>query len=111
MIINLNRLSHELSGTVADRERSRIQTQLSGIERCPHCGSPARLDAIIAPPPVDAGRDGDEERRRSVLSDYHVGARFDPCEHEVDLRTIDGITITLRDGPIEVDYHPDSVIN
>lgn len=111
MIINLNRLSHELSGAVAERERPRIEAQLSGVETCPHCGSSATFDAVIAPPPVDAARYESDSLRRAVLSDFHVEVRFGPCGHEVDLESIEGLAVTLRDGPLEVDYDPDGVIN
>lgn len=70
-ILNLNRLSHELTGTVAERERPRIETQLAGIERCPRCNSSTELGAIIAPPPIGGRRDGDR-CHRSALRDYRV---------------------------------------
>ncbi|ADJ14098.1 hypothetical protein [Halalkalicoccus jeotgali] len=111
MIINLNRLSHELSGAVADRERSRIETQLSGLKNCPHCGVPATVDAVIAPSPVDAADYGSDARRRAALTDYSAGIRLDPCDHEIDLEAIDGLDVTLRDGPVEVDYDPNGVVS
>lgn len=109
LIVNLNRLSHELSGAVAGRERSRIETRLSGIERCPHCNRLATFETIVAPPPVDATEYENELCRRAVLHDYHVGVRFTPCAHEVDLHEIEGLAVTLRDGPVELDYHVPAV--
>lgn len=111
LIINLNRLSHELSGAVAAREQPRIETQLADLKRCPQCGSFASFDAVIAPPPVNATDYASEALWRAVLSDYHVDVRFTPCGHEVDLQEIDDLVVTLRDGPIEVDYTPDNAIN
>ncbi|MEM4781714.1 MAG: hypothetical protein QXG03_09175 [Halalkalicoccus sp.] len=104
LILNLKRLSHELSGSVADRERSRIETRLEGIERCPACESAATFEEITAPPPVDAVEYESDALRRSALSDYYVGVRFAPCGHEVDLETIDGLSVHLRDAPLDVDY-------
>lgn len=109
LIVNLNRLSHELSGAVAERERPRIETRLSGIERCPHCEDAATFEAIVAPPPVDATEYASELRRRSVLRDYRVDVRFTPCGHEVDLEEIDGLEVTLRDGPVDLDYSASTV--
>lgn len=111
LIINLNRLSHELSGAVAERERPRIEARLSDLRQCPECGSFARFDTVIAPPPVDATEYTSETLRRSVLSDYHVDVRFEPCGHEVDLLAIDGLVVTLRDDPLEIDYSPDIPVN
>lgn len=107
LIVNLNRLSHELSGAVAVRERARIESRLADLNRCPECGAFAAFDTLIAPPPVDATEYPSETIRRSVLSDYCVDIRLAPCGHEIDLRAIDGLTVRLRDGPIEVDYSPE----
>lgn len=109
LIVNLNRLSHELSGAVAERERPRIETRLSGIERCPQCESAATFETIVGPPPVDSTEYESEWSRRSVLCDYNVGVRFTPCGHEVDLHEIEGLAVTLRDGPVELDYNVPAV--
>ncbi|WP_245998509.1 hypothetical protein [Halalkalicoccus subterraneus] len=109
LIVNLNRLSHELSGAVAERERPRIETRLSGIERCPHCENAAVCEAIVGPPPVDATEYESEGCRRSVLRDYRVAVRFTPCGHEVDLEGIEGLDVTIRDGPVDLDYSTSTV--
>jgi hypothetical protein len=104
LILNINRLSHELSGVVAERERLRIETQLTDLCRCPQCGAAASFDDVIAPPPIDATEYESDAVRRAALSDYHVGVQFEPCGHEIDIEVIDGLAVTLRDGPVDVDY-------
>lgn len=104
LILNINRLSHELSGAIAEREKPRIEAQLTDLCRCPQCGSSASFDHVVAPQPVDSIEYESDAVRRAALRDYSVDVRFEPCGHEIDLEAIEGLDVTLRDGPVDLDY-------
>lgn len=106
-IINVRRLSHELSGSASEREITRIRALVEGIDGCPRCGEAATPTGVTAPPATDSAYES-ELLRQSVLSDDHVDVQFEPCGHEVDIREIDGLDVRIRDGPIEADYDPSS---
>lgn len=107
-IINVRRLSYELSGAVNEREITRVEALVEGIDVCPHCGEPATPGSVIAPPATESEFES-ELLRESALSDDHVDVRFEPCGDEVDIREIDGLDVRIRDGPIEADYDPSPV--
>lgn len=107
-IINVRRLSYELSGAVDEREITRVEALVDGIDVCPQCHEPATPDSVIAPPVAEAEFES-ELLRESALSDDHVDVRFEPCGDEVDIREIDGLDVRIRDGPIEADYDPSPV--
>lgn len=107
-IINVRRLSYELSGAVDEREITRVEALVEGIDACPRCGEPATPSGVIAPPTAESEFES-ELLRESALSDDHVYVRFEPCGDEVEIREIDGLNVRIRDGPIEVDYDPPSV--
>jgi hypothetical protein len=104
-IINVRRLSYELSGAVDDREITRVRALVDGIDVCPRCGESATPESVIAPPVTEAEFES-ELLRESALSDDHVDVRFEPCGDEIDIREIDGLDVRIRDGPIEIDYDP-----
>jgi hypothetical protein len=104
-IINVRRLSYELSGAVDEREITRVRALVDGIDVCPRCGESATPESVIAPPVTEAEFES-ELLRESALSDDHVDVRFEPCGDEIDIREIDGLDVRIRDGPIEIDYDP-----
>jgi hypothetical protein len=104
-IINVRRLSYELSGAVDEREITRVRALVNGIDVCPRCGESATPESVIAPPVTEAEFES-ELLRESALSDDHVDVRFEPCGDEIDIREIDGLDVRIRDGPIEIDYDP-----
>lgn len=107
-IINVRRLSYELSGAVAERELTRVRALVAEIGVCPQCGESATPSGVIAPPANESEFES-ELLRESALSDDHVDVRFEPCGDEVDIREIDGLDVRIRDGPIEIDYDPSPV--
>jgi hypothetical protein len=104
-IINVRRLSYELSGAGDERETTRVRALVDGIDVCPRCGESATPESVIAPPVTEAEFES-ELLRESALSDDHVDVRFEPCGDEIDIREIDGLDVRIRDGPIEIDYDP-----